>query len=584
VLETGVKLMRAALRVYAFQGFSAAALLIIYWRILINYAVIRPVYFYPLVTAVAMAGLTLGCVFFRRVTEKTGNSYLTLATFQILAGLTAVISYLAVYVLLQKFHELLNGTLAFSKMVANHLLLFTTLIILPAVLTGATIPLAGKLFSKKLEKTGSSFGRLGFIWFFSALTGIMLTTYIMIPVCGLYYAYFIIVFFLMSSGIYLILRDSRLIRGFRMSYAVMAVLIYFLIIGLIKTFHVDLPRSVSKSKSQVITRLEGSTASLNTIVDAGGNITVMLNNKPVMASDNHGLKTQLIPAYLPLIMSSHIDSALITGFGMGLTAAALESNGVSTIHITEMHPEIIRLSADVFADMNDDILTSSHVNTTIEDARSFLIRSQRKLDLITTGFEHHILDPQYYTREFYRLCHEKLSDTGLLCQIVPVSGISYNEFRALIRACSDVFREVSLWYLAPEKMLMMGEKTSEKHDFCRIFSRLGDLNLKNDLSSIGIPDAESLLAHLLVDNSQIRRFVDNAPLNLDNRPIIQYSRYTEKDTDKSILMFLNDSRVNYPEFLSTSIGCVPDYAGIQEKADLIIEGLKLRPGEPSNFR
>ena len=369
-----------------------------------------------------------------------------------------------------------------------------------------------------------------------------------------------------------------------MSYAVFSVILYFIIIGLIKTFQFDLPPSVSKGASMPVTKLEGGTATLSTLENQDGSRTVLLNNHFVFASDNPGITIQLLPAYLPLVLNNNIQSALVTGFGMGLTASTLEANGVLSIHIAEIYPEMIRFSSDIYADVNDDILTNSHVNITVEDARSFLVRSQKKLDLITTGCEQLIQAPHYYTTEFYRLSHEKLSDTGLLCQVIPLSGISYDEFRALIKACSDVFQGVSLWYLSPEKMLMIATKNTEKPEFCRISSRLDELNQKNNLAPVEIPDTKSWLALLFLDNSQTRRLIHNAPPNHDNNPVIQYSRYIKRGTDKLISEFISNSHVNYTDFLSISNNCTSDFNRISEEATQINERLRQQMAQPSVSR
>jgi predicted membrane-bound spermidine synthase len=561
VLETGVKLKRATIRVYIFQGISAAAYLLICFRILVNYSAIKPVYFHSLVIVVLLTGLILGSMFYKPITEKTINSYLTLATYQILMGFSAILSYVVFYF----FHPVVtNWSLdaeTFGALLLNHGLLYSTLLFLPAFIMGLSLPITGKLYPKRLQDAGKSFGRLGRIGFLSILAGLVFTRFVFIPLAGLYYAYFILVLLMILSGIYLILRDSRLIRGFRLGYAILAVVFYFVIISAFRTYHFSLPLSEKTVSEQPVRKIEGSTSTLSTIENENRTHTVWLNNRYFFSSDLEGMKVQLLPAYLPLMLDSGIKSAVVAGFGMGTTASTLEANGIQSIHITETFPEIIRFSSDVFAELNDDILTNSHVTLTIEDLRVFLNRMNDKTDLITTGSASLNLMPNNYTREFYQLCYEKLSGDGMICQVLPFEGITRLEFGALIKACSDVFPEVSLWYVTPERLLMVGSKSSAKPGICQLFSEFTKPGRQKELAAVGIPDPESLIAHLLLDKHQLREFTGSLQANLDNKPVVEYSRTIGSKTDAELIRFLMDSKSNFAEWLMPGPHC---YADIQQ--------------------
>ena len=558
VLETGAKLTRAMIRVYTFQGFTTAAYLLICLRVLSYYNEMKPVHFHTLAISLTLAGLTLGSALYRWFTEKPANSFLTMATFQIITGFSAVLSYAALFVVQSiAFHKISESNTSI-ELLTSQVLLYATLILFPAVMTGLSLPLAGKLYLKRLQKTGSSFGRLAFIWFISAIFGIVITLFILIPLAGLYYAYFILALAIILSGVYLILRDSRLIRGFRLGYAVISVILYIVIVSAFKVFHFNLPLPENRTATKPVKMLEGSTTSLSTLEQPDGTRTVLLNNRDLFSSDPAGAKVQQIPAFLPILLNSNIQSAVVIGVGMGTTASVLEEYGITAIHITDIFPEIVRFSSDVFADDNDDILTSSHVNLTIEDARSYLMRTEEDVDLITTGYAQLVQMPNNYTTEFYRICFEKLSDKGLICQVLPTNGITANEFRTLIRAFSVVFPEVSMWYLTPERMLMIGAKIPQRPDLCRFYSDFQVLNRKDDLTMIGIPDPEILMARMLLSDRQIRQYVEGVSQNIDNKPIVQYSLNISKKTNEEILESLSAIPADDQFFLHTTGTCNRD--------------------------
>jgi spermidine synthase len=463
---------------------------------------------------------------------------------------------------------------SFSGLLFYQCLLFSALVLLPSVITGMSLPLTGKLYPKRLQSIGRSFGRIGLIGFLSALAGLILTKFILIPLAGLYYGYFILALFIILSGVYLILRDSRLVRGFRFGYAILSVVLYFVIIGALKNSHFGLSLSGKSAIKQPIRKIEGNTTTLSTLENADGGITVLLDNQFFFSSDQKGMTVQQMPAFLPLLFNSNIQSAVVVGFGMGTTASALEASGVKSIHITEIFPEIIRFSSDVFAEINDDIMTSSHVNITIEDARSYLNRIGEETDLITTGCAQLDQMPNNYTPEFYRLCSGKLTDTGVICQVLPVCGISAPEFRALIKACSDVFSHISLWYLSPDRLLMLGSKSSEKTGLCQLSSEFSALNEHKGLTNIGIPDIESLIAHLLVDDRQLRKYVETAKTSNDDKPYVQYSHMINKKTDGEIIKFLVNTKVDYRDFTQVKDACTMDTIETIRKVKKINEALK----------
>ncbi len=558
VLETGIKLKRATLRVYSFQGFSAAAYLLICFRILVNYSVIKPVYFHTLVIVTLLTGLALGSMFYKHITEKPVNSFLTLATFQIITGFSAILSYVVFFLLHQVFINRSLDANTFGGLLFNQSLLFLSLLFLPAFIMGLSLPLAGKLYTKRLQIAGKSFGKLGRIGFLSVIVGLVFTRFIFIPLSGLYYAYFILALLIILSGVYLILRDSRLIRGFRLGYAILAIVFYFIIVSAFRTFHFSQLLSDNNIPEQPVRKIEGSTITLSTVENRDGTRTVRINNQNFFDSGQEGMKVQQLPAYLPLLLKSGIKSAVVAGFGMGTTASALEASGIRSIHITETFPEIIRFSSDVFADLNDDILTNSHVNLTIEDVRLYLNRMDGITDLITTGST--CLDemPGNYTREFYNLCYKKLSGTGMICQVLPVGGITKEEFGAIINACSEVFPAVSLWYLSPERTLLIGSKSTGKTEICRFFSEFSKLDNQKDLTAIGIPDPESLIAHMLLDNLQLREYSGSLQANLDDKPVVQYSRMVGSGTDYELLKLLVNSKVNYTDWMQSAPDCYTD--------------------------
>jgi spermidine synthase len=108
--------------------------------------------------------------------------------------------------------------------------------------------------------------------------------------------------------------------------------------------------------------------------------------------------------------------------GIGITAKSIADMGIPVLDIVEISPEVTRVAADAYAYVNNNILAYENISITIEDGRSLLLRSKELYDMIICNAAHPRIGNSLYTGEFYRLCRQKLSLSGILCQWMPQIG------------------------------------------------------------------------------------------------------------------------------------------------------------------
>jgi spermidine synthase len=416
------------------------------------------------------------------------------------------------------------------------------------------------------------------------LSGMIVTRFILIPSAGLYYSYFIVVFLTILSGAYLILRDSRLIRGFRLGYALVSMVVYFLIIVAFKSISFNFPEPGMPENTAPLARIEGSTTSLTSYKKSDNTQVVLLNNAYCFSSDPEALLEQQFPAYLALWLNDSIQTAVVVGFGTGITAHMLENNKIRSIHIAETYPEIIRYSSDLLADVNDDILTSSRVTITIEDGRSYLTRTPFRTDLITAGCAQPLNQTQYCTLEFYRLCHDRLTNNGMLCQVIPVDRLQKNEFMRLVQSCARIFPDISLWYLSPGHLLLAASKSALQLSLCRLYMNFSWLNRNDGLAAMNIPDAAYLMGRLMAENKGLRNLIRHEQPFTDDRPGMRYGhlvRNKESEAWQEIQQLLS---ADYSEFLGESDTCSQDLSRVLKRTRQINASLRKQqvpaPGLP----
>ena len=568
VLEMGVKLTRAMLKVFYLQGFAIASLVFLTFRISAMNCCAPPAHTFIVNCMIIMAGVITGGLLYKKVSEKPVNKYMTLATLQITTGFVLVLSY----ILMRVFSASLQPDVSVihpesSGNLAGMILRSASLLFFPALLYGLSLPLAGKLYPKRLLQVATAFGRLGASFSFFAACGILITIFILIPLFGIQLTYLLYAFVTLLSGIYLIFRDSRLIRLFRLSYAAAAV---FLFLAVAVSFRLTEKSQFARS---AIRTIEGKSATFSAIPDTNGAIHVQLNGNYYFGTNSSSSKAQKLAAYLPMLISTKIDSALVIGFGTGITASIIETWGVEEVVIADKYPEAIRLSADVFADVNNDILTSSLVRIFSEDAGSFLDHAGRNFDLIVAPIDQSVQMPGIYTTGFYRKCADNLSDYGVLCQVLP----AHENSKSVLKSCSMVFPAVSLWFVSQDYLILLAGHNRQKTDLCAFSEAFFRKNIGRSLNSVGIPDVETLLAHALLTDSQIRKFTDGIPENTDYNPFSKEITIAS-DASAKMLQDIFNSGTDYQNLFSNWKLCTQDSAVFSKRIENITRQL-LQPAE-----
>jgi spermidine synthase len=253
---------------------------------------------------------------------------------------------------------------------------------------------------------------------------------------------------------------------------------------------------------------------------------------------------------LPYLFKPDAKKVMIIGLGIGITSKSLADVGVPEIDIVEISPEVTNVAADAYAYVNDNILAHENISITIEDGRSYLFRSKKQYDLIICNAAHPRLGNALYTEEYYRLCREKLQTGGILCQWMPTNWIKEDEFKSLIKACADVFSQVTLWQIAPGQTIILASSIIQRIDYCQTRQLFNRLNNQGALTSSGIDDVDAILAGLLADNTDLRKYIQGALTNTDIFPRIEYSRFVGNQSDRAILEHLSAFRVSYSHMIS----------------------------------
>jgi predicted membrane-bound spermidine synthase len=157
-----------------------------------------------------------------------------------------------------------------------------------------------------------------------------------------------------------------------------------------------------------------------------------------------------------------IRRALLVSYGLGSTAKALtDTRALTDIDIVDTSPEILALglASEVFPP-GASPLSDPRVRVHTEDGRFFLQTTGASFDLITgeppppkaAGIVN------LYSREFFRLVHDRLTDGGIATYWLPVEELDEDDARAVVRAFCAVFTDCSLWTGAGAHWMLAGTR------------------------------------------------------------------------------------------------------------------------------
>ncbi len=171
--------------------------------------------------------------------------------------------------------------------------------------------------------------------------------------------------------------------------------------------------------------------------------------------------------YLPVALNPEARRALLIGYGVGVTAKALtETPGLASIDVVDISPDILALGHAAFPAPDHSPLEDPRVRVHVEDGRFFLLTTDERFDIITAEPPppKHAGVGNLYSREFFRLLHDRLAEGGVATYWLPVYQMAPREAKAITRAFCEAFADCSLWSGFGADFVMMGTRGARRTD------------------------------------------------------------------------------------------------------------------------
>jgi tetratricopeptide (TPR) repeat protein len=129
-----------------------------------------------------------------------------------------------------------------------------------------------------------------------------------------------------------------------------------------------------------------------------------------------------------------------------------------------------------------------------------------------------------YSKDFYRLCEQRLTDDGIMAVWLATWELEEPEVKMLVRAFVDAFPHVSAWdsrHLG--EWILIGSKKPLVVNPENLRKRMSEPSLSRDLGRIGIRSPADLLALHLKGGEFLKAYTADASPVTDDRSVVDYT-------------------------------------------------------------
>lgn len=211
-------------------------------------------------------------------------------------------------------------------------------------------------------------------------------------------------------------------------------------------------------------RRDGKDVTVTVEAFAGNHLIYATNGKPEGGSGDVG--TQLLLGVDGYLAVPKAKDVLVVGLGTGQTAAAVAAKADVRVHVVELSAPVLE-AAELFKDLNDDVLHNPRVKTTIADAREVL-RSlpPHSLDLVVSEPSNPWVAgvADLFTVEAFRRIESRLKPGGALVQWIQRYEMSDATFHRILCTLHSVMPHMALFRTMPGDLVVLASPTPLQFD------------------------------------------------------------------------------------------------------------------------
>ena len=257
---------------------------------------------------------------------------------------------------------------------------------------------------------------------------------------------------------------------------------------------------------------------------------VLLTNGKFQGSNGGEIPAQVGIGLAPLLHTPARGSALVIGYGTGMSARVIADAGFRELEIVELSADIVQLANRHFGDINGRVSERSGVRTYITDGRNFLMLQPRRYDVVSVEISSIWFAgaASLYNREFYRLVKRRLAPEGVLQQWVQLHHVDTTDILHVLSSARAEFEYVWLYFIGTQGVIIASNSPDARPSVRNAAVIDATPALKGYLESIG-GSARDLLQRRLLDPAATNLFLSGfgmpAPywISTDDNLKLEYS-------------------------------------------------------------
>ncbi len=428
------------------SGFVSLSFEVV-WTRLLGHILGGSIYAFGTMLAIFLTGLSIGAGVAARLAKNSQWARTGFAIVQICIAL----SFALAFAFAESIPRLTEGIdyggvafILFSLMVG-------TLSLLPgAVFIGATFPFAVRIHARNSQSAASASGRV-YAWnTVGAIFGAVICGFVLLPNLQFAESTRLLLF----CSLFLALFTAVIVRPVKRAVGITAVgLMMALALMPLNTPWQLLKNSPLTGRNEgVVEYFEtGRSATVMLLTDPAGDLRLTTNGLPESVIQKRGARLSRYGlarwlTMLPVEIRPDARRMLIIGFGAGISVAAAPES-LSDIDVIELEPAVIRANEKVARWREEDPLADTRVSVHVNDARSALKATDNRFDIVVSQPSHPWTSAasHLFTREFFSLVRERLSDDGVYVQWIGIQYLDESLLQTLLKTLQTSFEHVELY-------------------------------------------------------------------------------------------------------------------------------------------
>jgi spermidine synthase len=501
---------------YALAGATSLAYEVLWTRVLV-YFTGQTIYAFSTILASFLIGLAVGSFALARAADKMRDRVGAFGLLELGVGLSAAYLLLVIGRLLPL--SVSAGGWAPGGEVGARFVTTFALMLIPTFLMGAVMPVVTRAYARDVGHLGGRLGALYAANTVGCVAGALVGGFVLLAWLGAQRGVLAVAVVNVALGL-AALTWSKWKRSAKVAVGVLG--LAALTAGLGMSWHPRAPimywSDFMHLGLQLLYYEEDSEASVAVLANPAGRRELNLNGDTTAAADYDDIVVHKMLGHVPMLLAERPRTALVIGFGLGVTAWSIWQYPVERIDCIELVPQE-KETAEYFSADNGDILGRPRFRFVVGDGRNYLLTTKETYDVISFNAINPSFSPYLYTKEFYELCRRALRPGGVVCAWVPTN---MGRFTTLARTFQAVFPNVTLWFCNPFHAILMATPERVQIDLDEWRERMAPPQVRADLEEVQLADPVRLLSTLALDEAALSELTEGAQVNTDDLPYVEF--------------------------------------------------------------